>query len=1021
MVDYSQWKKEVIFTRGATSSNIDNSKGKGAQFYIRYETEQIESGKTQVRWALFKGLETDRENKVKFFWNLKLFFTSDYKITYTEEEIGEDGLVYNPSRVTNEDASKHPHIKFRDEYNTEPTTTGSFVIEHNSEGQGNFKVQAIAAIYTKTYSTGNVRTIELDNNSPQTPCYWASGATVTIEEDYVAPGGYFTITWSGATAGIGNSIDNYNVSYAVNSVTQTETTVSLPESSCRFQLSKDAPRGAKITAQVGIKGSATEGLVYKTGGSSIVNPAITQVDFVDYSGKDTNNIFSVKLEKIKIQMKKAVKPTNQPIQYRCCWNGGRNQTVSKSSLFDIPLQQGSWTFEPGQAETFYLYVQDGVENFPEGGVALTLTRNEGFGQDAVSLTYENYIFTPRFPDNDGNIATLELEGHLSQTVSNNQSIDIRSLLNEKMTSEQEFSGLKGMLTCSDGVDKASTSVEKIGFQVPKITVQGTKLAGYFVGDNKDTVTVSIEKDKENWIYSGIDKIEPGGQLKQIKMRGKGSDDSTEFYVEASNTITAIKKLELTFTVPEGRYRPYTERPSLVASPPTENWAAYGLDNPPKTLEFWLGKKRDQMQVGSYQEWSNDSQIAYSFAIVENAPYQPHYLIAEGYDTGDEPEIRYSYKTIYNTDMEHNTGSFVYLDFDEPPRIQPIGALRAYVLGDDQRPNTPLEAWEYLKEDVELFTNDIIISFGRLPSVYLESSIDGINWTRLLRADVTNLSVGDGPSRYNCLYDSYGLDGTVKLGEISEDSKCYLRLLVETYPGKTCVINTGGPYSFKKHQSPLLSSAKAEYDSEQGEIIMTYSIADEGASKISSYEVYATIDSNELQGDSSKLGEATFKISFGDNETFKTLEPELITYLDAVCKYEGKTYHDFETSKHSPGMPSIICYNVSPTVAYRSNYLGINTKSPAGDSVLLDINARENQRVIYFRYANGNDASIDLATKGLSGFVVDAGSWDGAPGGIIPSNPDVPAGLAQIAYTGEFSDLQQQGTIEIIISGGGAPV
>ena len=65
------------------------------------------------------------------------------------------------------------------------------------------------------------------------------------------------------------------------------------------------------------------------------------------------------------------------------------------------------------------------------------------------------------------------------------------------------------------------------------------------------------------------------------------------------------------------------------------------------------------------------------------------------------------------------------------------------------------------------------------------------------------------------------------------------------------------------------------------------------------------------------------------------------------------------------------------------------------------------------------STVDLTTGALINFVLDAGSWSGIPGGVIPSNPEAPTGLATIAYTGEFGDLLQRRKEVIVISGGTA--
>ena len=75
------------------------------------------------------------------------------------------------------------------------------------------------------------------------------------------------------------------------------------------------------------------------------------------------------------------------------------------------------------------------------------------------------------------------------------------------------------------------------------------------------------------------------------------------------------------------------------------------------------------------------------------------------------------------------------------------------------------------------------------------------------------------------------------------------------------------------------------------------------------------------------------------------------------------------------------YNRAPTVAYRTNCVGINSREPLNDTDLED----NNSGVLVVKTSSGrktiilssisNKATIDLETGDLRGFVIDCGSWD----------------------------------------------
>jgi hypothetical protein len=99
--------------------------------------------------------------------------------------------------------------------NTTPTTSGEFVVTHNSDGQAGFTMQIEASIYTSTKSKGSVREIILEPNYPRTPCYWAQDSEIRLDRYYIAPGNSARVSWSGAQSGVDNKIKEYQISYKI--------------------------------------------------------------------------------------------------------------------------------------------------------------------------------------------------------------------------------------------------------------------------------------------------------------------------------------------------------------------------------------------------------------------------------------------------------------------------------------------------------------------------------------------------------------------------------------------------------------------------------------------------------------------------------------------------------------------------------------------------------------------------------------------------------------------------------------
>lgn len=120
--------------------------------------------------------------------------------------------------------------------------------------------------------------------------------------------------------------------------------------------------------------------------------------------------------------------------------------------------------------------------------------------------------------------------------------------------------------------------------------------------------------------------------------------------------------------------------------------------------------------------------------------------------------------------------------------------------------------------------------------------------------------------------------------------------------------------------------------------------------------------------------------------------------------------------------TLVVYNLVPTVAYRKNRLIINSKNGEDDSVIY-VSRASGAYMVRFKLQDefGNsrgDLTIDLHSGTIDNAIISGGSWDNAPGGVIPT-PDLPTGLAAIAYSGDISDLEQTKDITIVFTGGGS--
>lgn len=995
---WSGWTELILFTRGATNSSITNAEGKGAQWYVKYRSAKESAGKTKVEWWLYK---RGRETSPKNLETTLQFYVNGSKIY---------SVARSEFNDANSDGSNHPHKRYTADANTKPTKTGSFVVEHDSDGSGSFTMQIKAAIYSTTLSAGTVRTVTLATNLPQTPCYWASNATVTIDRTYIAPGGKFRVSWSGATAGVSNNVTGYRVFYKIGNGAYTKAEDNFSNTSTEITLPQNAARGSKITVLVRIIDTKDITSADITNASSVVNPALNNLVINDYSGKSTNDIFSYKDGQISFKYTLPTKSTNQTIKAKVQVGNGNIQTHEKSP-YTYTITDANWP--KGESKMFKFWATDGEEDSATP-VTLTLRRNliEGEG----SLRYQSYILTSTVPS--GCTATLQLvsNGNNQKTikVDDGRKVDIRTLFNSELSSKTTYSNLVVKLLYTNRVDNEEKTVST-NFTTPEISIKGTKLDEYYVDGNSDTITVTSPSDDDDWFYSGIDSIGEGKVLSRIKMKKKGYSD---FYIKPSNSLTTIRTLDFEFTLASGdsTYKPYSCSGGF-SSKKSGTWEEYGCN---ENTDINFGLNNIAYRPTSRSNFSSNDTVTYDFD-----DYKDYFQIAEGLEQGSRPYIWYKYNNVYDQTIRVSKNAQVTIDWREPARQIGDGNWSIQAIPSPKKDgyDYSIEYWNCIKEGMPLST-DLSIAVATstenpvAPTAWLERSSDKIGWSKFYDFELSQN--GTDPTKFNTSVPRYKLEATT-VGQITSGSEDYIRLVVQTEGEQRVYFNYKNfedKFLFAKHISPLIKFTNCSYSN--GKITGQYETLDTGTNMDYSDTYKASIQNEGMldKGDEEE-GTLSFGYNIDSNTSFIYIAPILVTSLQATYEKDNEKGVDFTTEYETTSYEYIVCYNTSPTVAYRANYLGINTSNPGAQAdTVLEINAYNSRNKIYLRGATG-DASIDLSNKSMIGFVVDCGSWSNISGGIIPGG-DTPTGLAQIAYTGEIGDLEQNRADIIIITGGDAP-
>lgn len=165
--------------------------------------------------------------------------------------------------------------------------SGSFTVAHNSSGRGSFRVDFTVQFYPYTSQAGltSSSTVSIPGTSfAYTSC---TAPTFVTTSEIVAPNGDITVSWSGASGGISNSISGYDIYWRITSEGSLPTT-SLNSGSKSVSSTKtsdsttinigNATRGHKVV--VGIVTKGTAGSSYyssiRTGGNTRINSRPTR-------------------------------------------------------------------------------------------------------------------------------------------------------------------------------------------------------------------------------------------------------------------------------------------------------------------------------------------------------------------------------------------------------------------------------------------------------------------------------------------------------------------------------------------------------------------------------------------------------------------------------------------------------------------------------------------------------------------------------------------------------------------------
>jgi hypothetical protein len=174
-----------------------------AYFDFRWSSESAGTGKTKVTWELWRCGRHSSPKRYAHGYTINISYKTAEGTTKTE-------VLKKDYDFVDDDT-----YTFDDEKTAAKARTGSFIVQHASNGTGTFTVEfSDIRIYTNSNIGSTTHSISLETNYPYTAC--TAPTTVTVVENSgsgnrVKPGGVIKISWSGAKPGTANAIVGYQV------------------------------------------------------------------------------------------------------------------------------------------------------------------------------------------------------------------------------------------------------------------------------------------------------------------------------------------------------------------------------------------------------------------------------------------------------------------------------------------------------------------------------------------------------------------------------------------------------------------------------------------------------------------------------------------------------------------------------------------------------------------------------------------------------------------------------------------
>ena len=967
----------------------------GLHFKVRLDFDQSIPGKTVVKWTAY--FMVDEPNVSNYSAAAYL----DLVLSAKEGSVSSERIEAIPWKEN--DGYYH--------FPSAAPTTGSFIVTHTSEGKASFNLILEGNIggYKKPFVYKDCGLVELDINIPYTKC---GAPTLVSASGVITPNGTFTVSWSGASSGHSNNIKGYDIYYLITSsgsapTTSTKTgvkTVNSTSTSGSTTITvSGASRGYTVVCGVVTKGSVDGyNSSIKTGGSVKINelPAAPIVSV----NKNLVSYNQGKGGQVTFILSQGTDPEGAVVSY------SYSTSISGTK---IDLDAGKTSFTPTVAKntTYYFWTKDSCNEYSSSysSQAIQVNTNPTMSISFNKTQTDNFLasdFTVNFApgangQSSGNKYTFgyTFEGQnytlLNSSTSTSYNIgDIRkklSPLNQNKTYELEF-----FATRNDNYDTSNKVTAIYSFTTPTITLSNdngvqssfSKILKISMGSGvKGTYTLAqtgnaiVNTDGKSFNTSNVAY---GTTINQINF-------SEGFSVNTTNSLTKVKAFE--FSPSSGKTHPFLSDSFLVYTDGALNVSflgkmepEYGISSVPNLTMKITNISNSASLTTNGDSSSSDNTFTYSF---NGKNLWNTFFTNLQNKTNQTAKITFSLTNNFNDTFTSKTFD---LNLNFKGLIETSSCLLhtgdKYTKGDNEY-KCLIQDWQYLKEGMGIYADLSVYSFYQAKAQLQIKRKGNTTWTNL--GSPFSLIKGNIESnpRYNAARTEYTFadegNAIATLGETLESYELDFRVAFSATDSDTIFFENDKWKNIfvKAHQIPSANFASISYINKQ----LSFKLAGVSNGKLPDDSIFEsvsiTIKETGVKVKNFELSDGTYSVAdfsgyftHDDNiYEFLHLAPIFESTLTTSLKSNVASYTEkYPTTKTTEQYLYTVIYDISPTIAYRKNHIGINTKEPSmiGDCVVI-ISDYGDRKKIYLNSSNHN-AIVDLSSGSIENFIIDCGEW-----------------------------------------------